>query len=368
MGNSIGIGLWSYDSTSTINLQKSVSERCGELEKAVTKFATFVKHLKDASERSLFKGIFLAPEYFFCAQAADGMRRPMDDWRHYALEARLLQMSKNFAQILIVPGTIFYARDIVREIPISRGFCKDKSSDDFGTRSVAKQKIGDGRERMLKRTDAAMTAPLNWGVKKEAMDIINNQGIVTNAGRIPSLTSVREAIAKKNPKVARNVTYLLLGGKRYARYDKQTDALETNSAAPEDLVFIPGTRDQCPEIGEYRFGTEICNDHFNSMLFKRQPANLHFHLLVSDFVNNKEGAMAMCKGGYFLHAATVRSETQVFHRDQGSQASYVSSDGKSRPTTGPPGTGALKRVKVDHFSESGGAIIKVYAVDLPPKV
>ena len=51
----------------------------------------------------------------------------------------------------------------------------------------------------------------------------------------------------------------------------------------------------------------------------RKPANLHFHIVVSDSVPNQTGHMAMKSGGYFLHASTDHGETVVRRRGEGGQ-------------------------------------------------
>jgi hypothetical protein len=93
-------------------------------------------------------------------------------------------------------------------------------------------------------------------------------------------------------------------------------------------MFVPGTQDECPEIGEgtrkFRFGVEICFDHGNGVLKHRAPGNLQFHIVVSDSVPTRPGNMAMRNGGYFLHASTDYNESVVYRRDNGQPVNLTS--------------------------------------------
>ena len=52
------------------------------------------------------------------------------------------------------------------------------------------------------------------------------------------------------------------------------------------MVFVPGTQDECPFIGEHKFGVEICADHAIGRLRRRSPTGLAFHIMASDYVDN----------------------------------------------------------------------------------
>lgn len=125
------------------------------------------------------------------------------------------------------------------------------------------------------------------------------------------------------PRKVHNVTSLILNGKVWGTYDKHTDFYETKSTSPDQSMFVPGTQDECPEIGDgvrkFRFGVEICFDHGNAVLKRRSPPNLHFHIVVSDSVPNNPSNMAMRNGGYFLHASTDHSKTVVYRRNDSGQ-------------------------------------------------
>ena len=85
------------------------------------------------------------------------------------------------------------------------------------------------------------------------------------------------------------------------------------------LLFIPGTQQQCPVIGnnarKYRIGVEICLDHALGMLKNRRVPNLHFHFVISDYTATKDHHMAMARGGYFFHASSKYEHSNIKWRD-----------------------------------------------------
>src|SRR5262249_42792616 len=97
-------------------------------------------------------------------------------------------------------------------------------------------------------------------VKSSEKGVPRGKGQVFNS---PSLQTILKTLADKtkHPRIVRNAAYVLLGGRRIAKYDKRADYAETRGAFADDLAFIPGTEKQCPAIDGYRFGVEICFDH-----------------------------------------------------------------------------------------------------------
>lgn len=118
----------------------------------------------------------------------------------------------------------------------------------------------------------------------------------------------------KFPEIAKNVAYLLLGGHRIAKIDKQEDWGEAFGCSPDQLAFVPGTFPQCADIMGYRFGMESCYDHGLGMLARRNATPLHFHFVVSDWVESSMGNMAMTAGGYFAHASTKYQQSTLWRR------------------------------------------------------
>jgi hypothetical protein len=145
------------------------------------------------------------------------------------------------------------------------------------------------------------------------------------ASCVPSMNVLADKLLDKNskPRKIHNVTFLLLNGTVWGSYDKHTDFYEAKSVSPDQSMFVPGTQDECPVIGDgvrkFRFGVEICFDHGNGVLKARRPANLHFHIVVSDSVENQKAHIAMKNGGYFLHASTEHGQSVVWHLTEAGQ-------------------------------------------------
>lgn len=345
MPRQIVIGLWNYDSTSRDNLRKGIGARFHQLEAVLAKCAGLRGPAVNPPPE--VDTIVLAPEYYFTAQSPGGERTPLGEAERRRLEVLLLDLSRRFPRTLLVPGTVFHAKALTRPA----GGPANKFGPD-GTRSVPKHPDGDRRGRTADKLFAAMagigsSGAALWAGKDDTRRRIAWEGRTDGGDRIPSLEEQCDAVQDltKTPRVVRNAAHLLLNGARVAKYDKQADFFETGGrAGPDDLVFVPGTRDQCPAAGGYRFGAEVCYDHALGMLKRRNPPGLDFHLLVSDYTSNKEEHMAMKKGGYFLHASTRLTETRAFlNRD-----------------------GAVEEVGLDDLIDIGGGTLCVHRVEATP--
>ncbi len=304
-------------------------------------------HLRLAHAGSLqsgayFQAIFLAPEYYFTDRSPQGKRLPLSDSDRRSLEDTLLGYSSEFGKILIVPGSAFYVK------PMERGAdprAQLKFNPATGKRDLPKDPAPDHRrQHVLQQVESAINAVRGTtlapvATKWTAMEVDpTGKPHLTYwdpshtwqiHALIPPLELVRDRVEKAQPRIARNATYALLGGRRFAKYDKHGDFFEADGK-PDDMVFVPGTKDQCPVIGGYRFGFEICYDHACGSLKKRGVADIAFHLVVSDMVETKTGNMAMMKGGYFLHASTAYGQTCVHRRDEQGNLRNLTGDKKYR--------------------------------------
>ncbi|MGC4053358.1 MAG: hypothetical protein QM757_28995 [Paludibaculum sp.] len=145
---------------------------------------------------------------------------------------------------------------------------------------------------------------------------------------VPSLNQINASLrdTTKSPEIAKNAAYMLLGGRRVAKMDKQSDWGEALGNSPDQMAFLPGAFKQCPELMGYRFGLEICYDHYLGMLARRNVTPLHLHLVVSDSVVNNMGNMAMSPGGYFAHASTDSSLSQLWRRNPNGSLENITSN------------------------------------------
>jgi predicted amidohydrolase len=281
------IALWTYNSTGGgVNTRKSIDVRFNALKDKVEACANEVTSLGNALEqRNAFQAVFVAPEYLFTAVA--NSREALSSADVDTLYQKLVSLSSGNKKILLAPGTVFY-----QEAVITTENRRKAISNLLMAEASAKQTL----PRLLPHI---------------------KQGWTTNSGvSVPSLADVTKEVVKPTSTAARarNVSYLFLNGERQASYDKHADFIETKGASPDQLFFIPGTRDQCPEIGGFKFGVEICFDHANGILARRGVVDLDFHLVMSDWANNSQGHMAMAKDGYFAHASTNPASSAVWKR------------------------------------------------------
>lgn len=300
-------GLWTASSAETWPL--SIATRISQLDSCLARLSRQISISSAGhSFNGPIQGVFLAPEYFFSAQG--NKRAPLEELHYYQVERELYGLSKKYPEILIVPGTIFYKKNSLRpQHPVAAFKVNEKT----GKRDLKKTSDPDRRVRLgFELLEAAKNTQKVLG-KSAVM-----QGDIRTATNhiVPSHLELADTLLDKSklPGVARNAAYLFLNGRRYAKYDKQTDFKEALSNSPDNLMFIPGTKDQCPEVLGYRCGMEICYDHANGVLSKRAPANLHFHFVVSDWADTTLANMAMANGGYFFHASTNYQQASVFWR------------------------------------------------------
>jgi len=342
--------LWSNSHQSSFGWGASINIRLFGLDLNLKTFQQWIaKHSADLSTSAPFKGVFLAPEYYFTKPDPGKKREPLDEAARLQLERNLLSLSNRYPEILIVPGTVFYAKPLVRG-PESSQFRFDPAT---GTRTLLKTSDPDRRDRINKKVKAyIVSVPAQRSAADADLRRWAGTGFQAGAHHVPSLQEIRASVLdpSKDPWIVRNTAYLLLGGRRIAKYDKQSDWGEAIGKSPDDLAFVPGVHKQAPEIGGIRFGTEVCFDHGNGMLARRNITPLHFHLLVSDWVRTSLANMAMSAKGYFLHASTNYQESCVWWRDT---------------------NGALQNISVNpaYWKENRnipGSPLDAYVVPLPP--
>jgi hypothetical protein len=252
-----------------------------------------------------FKGIYIEPEYYFTKPSPEGKREFLSLSEKQILEAQLKEISRAHPKILLVPGTIHYDVEMDSAQKVQAGYQLLQAAKNRLVRENALVEPGKILNRVMKHDE---TGPRS---------------------KVPSMNQLADTLLDKNtkPRMVHNVTYLLLNGTAVGTYDKHTDFYESKSMSPDLSMFIPGTQDECPEIGvgplKFRFGVEICFDHGNGVLKRRGLADLDFHIVVSDSVSTKPGNMAMRNTGYFLHASTKHSESVIYRRYSTGQLANV---------------------------------------------
>jgi hypothetical protein len=300
---SIGVALFTVRNGNH-NFTLSLFERQERLWTALKTFSDWLGTVNQAELQldNPFRGIFVAPEYYFTKPNPSGVREFLDLTSKRTLDLNLQGLSRQFPKILLVPGTIHYEVEMTDS---------DKVSTGYQLLQAAKNRIL--RENALANPKTVLTDTMSLPQYGPAFT------------KIPTMNELADNLLDPDtkPRKIHNVTCLLLNGTVWGTYDKHTDFFEAKSISPDQSMFVPGTQDECPVIGDavrkYRFGVEICFDHGNGVLMSRKPANLHFHIVVSDSVPNQTGHMAMKSGGYFLHASTDYRETVVRRRGENGQ-------------------------------------------------
>jgi hypothetical protein len=322
---SIIVALWTLPTSSNpMHCNETVELKFAAMERALKKCQAMIAEKADKlSKTSPFQAIFAAPEYYFTERGS--IRRPMAEATKVGLEHKILTQSRSFPKTLIVPGTIYYWKTLLRKA-FSPKLNRD-SGDVFATTTDKNR-----RHKVLSKLTDAMLRELELEAKFSGL--VSDQGLAAHPIRfqkgptglpLPSMFTKFESLMEKTSCVVRNETYLYLNGIRHAKYDKQTDAFESLSS-PDDMVFVPGTRDECPVIGRHRFGVEICLDHSVGRLKRRNVAGLHFHIVTSDATDNEVEYMAMGNQGYFLHASSDPNQTHVYHKDKAGSINVLLGD------------------------------------------
>ena len=297
---SIGVALYTVKN-SDFNFKLSIDERLRKLRTAVLAFNNWLGSVNQADLQldNPFRGIFIAPEYYFTKPTLSGRRDFLDLLSKNFLDIQLKQLSRDFPRILLVPGTIHYDIEMTPEDKIQTGY----------------QLLKAAKDRILRQN--ALAKP------RTVLEKSMSHNPTGTFSKVPSMNEMATKLLDPNtkPRKVHNMTSLLLNGRVWASYDKHTDFYEAKSISPDQSMFVPGTQDECPEIGDgarkFRFGVEICFDHGNAVLKHRAPGNLQFHIVVSDSVPTNPGNMAMRNGGYFLHASTDYNESVVYRRENG---------------------------------------------------
>ncbi len=107
------VALWSFDSKANYGLPEetiteALDERLKEMKAKLSKMSD--------GRRTKLQGIFIAPEYLYCAPGSGGQRVAMTSVRKAVVQHTLLGLSRQYPKILIVGGTVFYQEAVVGDV------------------------------------------------------------------------------------------------------------------------------------------------------------------------------------------------------------------------------------------------------------
>jgi hypothetical protein len=249
------------------------------LNAALTGMASALQHLQPHIEtQNPFQAIFIAPEYLFVGRRSTQRRAAMRTSSKDKLLASLQSISKAFPKILIIAGTAFWREDLDT----------DETQDKYKANLLA-----------------AYMKATNFGRAKHPDAFVLDGWTQRSTGkRIPGL----DELVGKVPKYrAYNTIFAFLNGQRaFAPYTKECDFLETDGASLEKIAYVPGLSGGMREVGNFKFGLEVCFDHANNTL-KGKKAD--FHVVVSDSADTRPNQNI---GGFLLHASSDCRETGVW--------------------------------------------------------
>jgi len=287
--------------------QASFTSRLGALRQLMADCNQCIGEKKGEIDQDLpFRGMVVCPEYFF-ADFVSGRREPLNEQQKDLVQASLLKLSAEYPKILLVPGTIFYAKNVVRPQETAKKMIK--SGKHAGER-IGELKTTDRKEKAVHAMHTALSTGASssndWVRETTTSDkVLGGKQVLSMNDKYRALRDGKATI------YCRNRTYLLLGGAQIGRYDKQTDFRESTANTPDEMIFIPGTQNQIPEVAGLKFGIEICFDHGNGVL-KNRGVPVHFQIVVSDWVNTDASNCSLVPGGYFIHASTNAGETKLY--------------------------------------------------------
>ena len=288
-----------------------------------------------------FKGILLAPEYFFAAPVSSqnhalGDIRQLDEDQKLEIQLRMLEISANIApDLLIIPGTIAWRKPLDRSFEsFARRQRRKKPSiseldlqilwnikEGFNPR---REKAAQEIERTAKHLYKAklgfyqpqLHGSFNETTLPESPPAFNLPG-TTNQVRTPQqkVTDIRSHATH----MARSTAYAFLKGQQVARYHKQGDFFEVLSNVDRE-VFVPGPygkEGRTPEfwLGGISFGIEICYDHGLGALKARRGSTVDVHILLSAHLEATAHANRAKTGGCLAHASSMHSSAGVFGID-----------------------------------------------------
>lgn len=253
-----------------------------------------------------FRGILLAPEFFFMNPFNEqkGINKPkyneskcLSEIDKEKITEMCCKLSEKYPDILIIPGTVMWMKHFENQ---------NKKNKLISNRRHYLSKIKDTYE-ISKSLDVS-DGIRKWvgGFDSEGFDDL-------------------EKHIKEYDYAMFNTAYGYLDGKICLRYHKRGNYSEESHDRKVGIssVFISGSGDNITKIGKYSIGIEVCYDHTVGMLkyFAEQSKNKSYqngvdlHILLAGS-NDSYGNNVFLKDGnsYFLHADSQKDRCGIFRK------------------------------------------------------
>lgn len=322
---SVHIGMWSFDTVSNQNLGTRL--RLTMLESELLKFERFCLDIentleteaRDISRKRKILGIFIAPENLFChaldspePRAHDyGDKRQLSERERDIILHHLRKMSRAYPRMLLIPGSISWKKSIERPTGSDRKWWHQVASPN--PFAALADPVPSRREKSLARLlknakllgikgDEAVSAPLGF--------INENTPARTVEQKVTSLEDATH--------IAKNTSYVLLGGIVQLKYNKASDFHEVldNSST----VFIPGVLLARLECDGLSLALDLCLDNNYATLQAKGPA-VDIHILMSAATEGEDTHANLKEGGWFVHCSSNRMYCGLKQKGFGSLAS-----------------------------------------------
>lgn len=330
------VSTWHRDSFGQ-QLHKYTSDRINRLRAALKTTAAKIA-AKNYESSGLIKGIFVAPEYFFAEKWAglklqNGKRssRPISQATHDSLLTKLVQISRAYPRILIVPGTVAWKKpfdfnEMLARVKYYEGRAKHQKPLEGEAlmrglrseyhRSQLDQTLVDAYTRYQYEASKGHPMPTSVLSDQELEQIRTNDPVLFGAmtatvnARYDSLGSAAADAVQRLSTMStiryamQNTAYAFLNGNVVFTYAKQGNFHE--EADDPGLVFLPGAKSGVQEIEGIRFGFEVCLDH-NIGTLSRQLRNnrqVDVQVVASDYVGFDPAHAVVREGGFFIHGST----------------------------------------------------------------
>ena len=278
------------------------------------------------NSNQLFKAVLLAPEYYL-SQKRD--KRILSRDEKITLEIELHKLSIKFKDILILPGTLVWAKPGKRSAD-NLDSTEDNNLTDIQKRyqAYSQSKIDRGIIRFKGPVDYYKSQQQNLRADK-----LNNyfNRLAMNQydwNKIRSGQTFAERVRIFENKMQEtsfivNCAFAYLNGKRIIKHNKYANYCEEDNY--ESQIFMPGhpqidlKNDGAPlfpfkiENGKLiKMGIEICYEHaegFGKLFWKELP---DLQIILSDYVTNNYKHFRVKNKGYILHASTNSNEDLIY--------------------------------------------------------
>ena len=289
------------------------------LETMVAEASQIITTQRQAHPVVNWQAVFVAPEYFFSNQRYANDRFFSHDVKQVII-SRLAALAKKYPDILIVPGTVLWTKDLF-----------DKKITLLGRGQSQMTKVYN-TTRANKAIARITTANTNYRTQTNRQDWSHTRDVQT-----------------EDRKLAQNVAYICMGDK-ILKYHKVGNFKEVEGET-DDLVFVPGSLVGRFNVGGVKYGIEICMDHslgvFDSSV-QSPNDRVHVQIIVSSF--------AACR--------TNTSASVTFHSSTEAPVAFPTGPNQATTTgTNPIRFGGDKVGKLVRAPIQNGSF-KVWVIDL----